>query len=482
MNRIAATGLVLAVLLACPSISLARGGGGCFLPDTPILRGDGTSTPIAQIHSGDRVLAFTVQGEIVTSTVRQVISLEVDAYFVVKSPNRELRVTGEHPFFAGDGTFRTVESLRVGDTIFALEGKRLVAEPIVSIRKVAERVTVYNLQTDEPFTYFANGVAVHNKGGGGGCFLAGTPILLADGGSKPVQTAQAGDRILAFTANGLIVASVVRQVVRHEVDEYFALTTASGELRVTGEHPFFVGHGLFRNVESLRIGDIVFALENSELRPAPILSIRLVRGRAFVYNLMTDEPFTYFAGTIAVHNKGGGGGFGGGGHSFGGSHSSSGSGGSSGGIPSGVIVLIIIGTIVIVQIAKRKQADANLDYTYDSGPVRAKAEKTGRLLDFLARQDPMMKKDDLMARAKSVFVKLQECWQARLRADEAALDARPVRRARKPASGDASKPRDRPHRECPRRFGRHRPHSLHRQTRSTRFHRPDHRDGSRLLR
>lgn len=341
------------------------------------------------------------------------ISLEVDQYFVVTTGSRELRVTGEHPFYVGDGAFRAVESLHEGDLVFALEGKKLVAERMVSIRRKMGPVTVYNLQTDEPFTYFADGVAVHNKGGGGGCFLPGTPILLAGGGSKSIETARSGDRIRAFTAGGRVVDSAIRLVVAHEVDEYFVLATAQGELRVTGEHPFFTGKGGYRAVESLRAGDMVFTLAGAELRPTPIVSIRRVTGRARVYNLMTDEPFTYFAGTIAVHNKGGGGG--GGGHSFGGSHSSSSSSGGSsgGGIPTGVIIVAIIGTIVVVQLVKRGQTPANLDYTYASGPVRRQADKTGRLLDFLARQDPAMKKEELAALVKSVFLKMQECWQAR---------------------------------------------------------------------
>ena len=39
---------------------------GCFLPDTPILRADGTSSPISEIRPGDELLAFTTTGEIVT--------------------------------------------------------------------------------------------------------------------------------------------------------------------------------------------------------------------------------------------------------------------------------------------------------------------------------------------------------------------------------------------------------------------------------
>ncbi len=414
MVRVATVGLVLVACLACPSTTHARGGGGCFLPDTPILRADGSFVPIGQIQPGERVRALTDRGEIVTSTVRRVIAHDIDEYFVIASRKRELRVTGEHPLYAGDGTFRAVASLRVGDTIYVLEGENLVAEEIVSIREVHAHATVYNLETENPFTYFAESVAVHNKGGGGGgCFLADTPILGADGATMPIQTAQAGDRILAFTTSGRVVNSVVRKIITDEVDEYFVLDTPKGKLRVTGEHPFFAGNGVFRTVDSLRVGDSVFALEDGELRAVPIRSICRVSCRVTVYNLTTDEPFTYFAGSIAVHNKGGGGGFGGGGHGFSGSSHSSSGGSSDDGTPIVFLVVVIVGVVILVQVVKHAQTPANLDYTYASGPVRHKADKTGRLLDFLARQDPAMKKEELRTLVNSVFLKLQECWQAR---------------------------------------------------------------------
>ena len=79
-----------------------------------------------------------------------------------------LRVTPEHPFYVGDGTFRTLEALRIGDRIFAYDGLGLRAQQITGIEHMYTPTRVYNLQTDAPHTFFANGIAVHNKGGGGG--------------------------------------------------------------------------------------------------------------------------------------------------------------------------------------------------------------------------------------------------------------------------------------------------------------------------
>ena len=141
---------------------------GCFLPDTPILRADGTQSPISEIRVGDQLVAFTTSGEIVQTTVRNIIIHEVDEYLIVITDQTELHVTREHPFYVGDGNFKTLERLRVGDQIFGLINGRLQPQQIVSFQTVRAPTRVYNLQTDHPNTYFANGVAVHNKGGGFG--------------------------------------------------------------------------------------------------------------------------------------------------------------------------------------------------------------------------------------------------------------------------------------------------------------------------
>ncbi len=141
---------------------------GCFLPETLIWKDDGSEVPIAEVRADDRVLAFTATGEMVRTTVRGVLTHEVDRYLVVTTASTTVHVTAEHPFYVGNGTFKTLEALKVGDQIFAFDGRTLCPEAIESITTVHKRVVVYNLHTDSPNTYLANGFLVHNKGGGGG--------------------------------------------------------------------------------------------------------------------------------------------------------------------------------------------------------------------------------------------------------------------------------------------------------------------------
>jgi predicted lipid-binding transport protein (Tim44 family) len=141
---------------------------GCFLPETLIRKEDGAEIPISGVRPKDCVLAFTLAGEAVSARVRSVVTHEVDEYEIVTTRRITVHVTAEHPFYVGNGTFKTIEALKVGDCIFTFDGEGLRGEAIESITTIHERVLVYNLQTDSPNTFLANGFLVHNKGGGGG--------------------------------------------------------------------------------------------------------------------------------------------------------------------------------------------------------------------------------------------------------------------------------------------------------------------------
>jgi len=182
-------------------------------------------------------------------------------------------------------------------------------------------------------------------------------------------------------------------------------------LHVTAEHPFYVDIGTFKTVESLKIGERVLAFDGSGLSAQYISQIKRIRGNVTVYNLETDEPHTFFAAGVAVHNKGGGGG--------GGSHGSYHGGSSGSGKGDPVIGFIIFGLVIVFFIIMvlagngRQQQDENLDFCYSSGEVARKSDKTRKLLAFLARQDELFKPEFLEQKVQTVFLKLQQCWQAR---------------------------------------------------------------------
>ena len=364
---------------------------GCFLPDTPILRPDGTETRIGDVRVGDELLAFTPDGEVVHARVYNVITHDVDEYLEVATEHALLRVTVEHPFYVGNGTFKTLEALQIGDAVYAYDGRGLSAQHILSIAHIRGRTRVYNLQTDAPNTFFANGIAVHNKGG---CFPAGTPISTPTG-TTAIEKMRPGDIVMTGQGGTTIVQATF--VTKSRV---FTLLTDHGTLRTTAEHPLFCADGQFRLAGELSRGD---RLQNATIQRC------VIGGEQTVYNLTVGTPHTFIADGFVVHNKGGG---------FHGSGYHGGHGGGSGGdVPDEVMFLIIAGIVVVVTISKaaltNRAKDENLDFTYSRAAVATKADKTRKLLEFIAKVDPNFKEEALQQRATETFVKLQECWQAR---------------------------------------------------------------------
>jgi predicted lipid-binding transport protein (Tim44 family) len=397
--------IFLCTLLAA-SIAWGRGGGGCLEEGTLIATPAG-QVPIERLARGDAVWAV-VDGELQPAIIEATVEAAPAEYVEIAAAGRILRVTAEHPLQIEPGVFRVAANLRPGDTLYLRETNQFRTAQIDAITRVKAVHPAFNLLVMPGGTYLANDIVAHNKG----CFLPDTPVLRADGTSSPISEIRPGDELFAFSTTGEIVHTTVRQVVVHEVDEYIVVSTAETTLRVTREHPFYVGDGTFKTLEALKVGDRIFAVVGGRLREQVITSLEIVHAPTRVYNLQTDHPNTYFANGIAVHNKGGGGG-GGGGFGGGGFHGGGYSGGGSG---DPIIPLIFVGVVVLFVVIKfliQKGEDEDLDYVYSRFDIERKAGKTRKLLEFLARVDQTMAPDKLEAQARSTFLELQKCWQAR---------------------------------------------------------------------
>jgi predicted lipid-binding transport protein (Tim44 family) len=377
---------------------------GCFLPDSPILMADGREIIISAVKPGDLLWAFKPDGHLVSTIVRSVIKHEVEEYILMKTDHATLRVTEEHPFYVGQGKFKTVEALKKGDTVFAFDGKWLAEQKILSMEKVHQRVQVYNLQTDSPNTFFAHGLAVHNKGGG--CFPAGTAITTPQG-EKAIEHLAAGDEILAVNEQGQTVRTRVKTIFINK-SPLVQVETPEGNFMATGDHPVSIGQGRFRRVGELHTGDTITRWENGRLIEGKIGEINRITGKNLVFNLEVDEPHTFIAGGIVVHNKGGGG--------FS-SHSSSSHGRGRGGDSSFsdfIAFIVFLGFIILIFVALGSKAktskEENLDFVYPRNSIIPKAEKTDKLLAFLSQQDQSMNPEELRKLVSSAFIKLQECW------------------------------------------------------------------------
>ena len=88
-----------------------------------------------------------------------------------------------HPFYVknedGTGEWKAASNLKAGDELLSEDGKKVKVSE-VKVEKLAEEITVYNLELDEVHTYYvAGGVLVHN-----GCGTSNTSD--SEGGSTSV--------------------------------------------------------------------------------------------------------------------------------------------------------------------------------------------------------------------------------------------------------------------------------------------------------
>lgn len=137
----------------CPTCT--GGGGSCFPAGTRIATSDGFAK-IESLLVGQLVLSPEGQVQVLAKheTVRE-------GYYTIVAGPYSVNATAEHPFLTASG-YKEAKELRVGDSLMTIDGER----EITSIGYVSSPTVVYNLKVGGSHEFYANGFAVHNKGGG----------------------------------------------------------------------------------------------------------------------------------------------------------------------------------------------------------------------------------------------------------------------------------------------------------------------------
>jgi hypothetical protein len=138
------------------------------------------------------------------------------------------------------------------------------------------------------------------------CFAAGTPVTMADGTTRAIETIGVGDLVLAYDvdADRMVPSRVVRTFEHPDVD---TSVLVNGTLRTTANHPFWVG-GRWLEARYLQPGDALLTLSSPSgggmtMVATSVVSVETLAGRQTVYNLEVDGQHDYFAGGVLVHNK-----------------------------------------------------------------------------------------------------------------------------------------------------------------------------------
>jgi len=138
-----------------------------------------------------------------------------------------------------------------------------------------------------------------NAGGAemGGCFLAGTQILMSDGTTKSIEKIKVGDSIKTFAnpQSKKLVSAKVGKTFIHTVSGYLLI---NNQLRVTNTHNLYI-NGRWITAGEARIGDQYLDASGNY---KSITSIQSMSGLYNVYNFSVDNQHTYLANGFFVHN------------------------------------------------------------------------------------------------------------------------------------------------------------------------------------
>ncbi|MFJ6431341.1 polymorphic toxin-type HINT domain-containing protein [Streptomyces sp. NPDC091416] len=142
-------------------------------------------------------------------------------------------------------------------------------------------------------------------------FLAGTPVLLADGTRRAIEDIRAGDRVLATDpAGGRSAARTVTDTITTEGDKHFTRLTVeqngrTATLTATDTHPFWLANeGRWADAGRIAAGD---ALRLSDGGTLAVTSVSRYTRRQRTHDLTVDTTHTYYVavgrGNVLVHNN-----------------------------------------------------------------------------------------------------------------------------------------------------------------------------------
>ncbi len=156
-----------------------------------------------------------------------------------------------------------------------------------------------NSQSSGPYTNYQPG----NGNGNTGCFVEGTPILMADGSRKPIEKIALRDEVLTFNNTQGAVTRVYKRETDH-LRELRYRNVKTGQLyrvETTDEHHFWL-----QNRENwvfageLKVGDVL-ALPDGQFARIELTERRAID--TVVYNFDVEDYQSYYANDALVYQQ-----------------------------------------------------------------------------------------------------------------------------------------------------------------------------------
>ena len=180
----------------------------------------------------------------------------------------------------------------VDEAYYALFSEALT-DPLGAIYK--------HLYLDGSYSYLSHTQIDDVSGEKGGCFLAGTKVLMADGSYKVIEDVQIDDQVKTRASewDSTLVNGRVTGLHQTNVDEYLVINE---RINVTGVHVVWVNNQ-WQLAAKIKVGDRLVTSDGEEVL---VNSVELKREFVTVYNFEVEQYHTYFAEGVYVHNDKGG--------------------------------------------------------------------------------------------------------------------------------------------------------------------------------
>ncbi len=141
---------------------------------------------------------------------------------------------------------------------------------------------------------------VHTIYTSSGCFIAGTPITMADGILKSIEEIQIGEWILSYDIKkGEQIRAEVCGIYRHGAEEMSGYILVNDILGVTPGHLMFINRR-WREAATLQLNDYLMGTDGQRIT---VVKLEWINSKQPVYNLHTKhKTHNYFAEGVLVHN------------------------------------------------------------------------------------------------------------------------------------------------------------------------------------
>ncbi len=142
------------------------------------------------------------------------------------------------------------------------------------------------------------------KGGGGGCFVAETEVLMADGSRKHIETLQVGDEVLGGSQRfgKTSVASVLNVFKRHQKAVNVVRLKGGEILTMSRRQPIATSNGPVQS-SHIVLGSALASAGSQgafSITHSAIESVHAEAREAILYSLELDDADYYFVGDAMI--------------------------------------------------------------------------------------------------------------------------------------------------------------------------------------